>query len=122
MTKDAGITIASNRGPVSFAQTPQGFETKRGAGGLAGAVDPVARALGKDAVWIAAATSDGDRLAIAQGAVEEFSDSLGYRLKLLDIDLDTYTQYYDEVSNRMLWFANHCLWDEIGAQIGRAHV
>lgn len=31
----------------------------------------------------------------------------------LDIEPDTYSAYYNEVSNRMLWFANHCLWDEV---------
>ena len=42
------------------------------------------------------------------------AEELGYRLHLLDIDPETYSRYYDVVSNRMLWFANHCLWDELG--------
>ena len=40
-------------------------------------------------------------------------DELGYRVDLIDIDPETYRRYYDVVSNRMLWFANHCLWDEL---------
>jgi trehalose 6-phosphate synthase len=32
---------------------------------------------------------------------------------MLDIPPETYSDYYDVVSNRMLWFANHCLWDEL---------
>jgi trehalose 6-phosphate synthase len=108
------VVLVSNRGPISFHATPDGFETKRGAGGLAGALDPVARRLGDHAVWVAAATSDDDRSALASGVVEEQRDDLGYPLRLLDIDPETYDRYYNVVSNRMLWFANHCLWDELG--------
>ena len=110
------IVLVSNRGPVSFRATDEGFETKRGAGGLAGALDPVARRLGDNAIWIAAATSDDDRKALADGAVEEVRAELGYPLRLLDIEPDTYDRYYNTVSNRMLWFANHCLWDELGGK------
>jgi len=110
------VVLASNRGPVSFSATDDGFETKRGAGGLAGALDPVARRLGEDAVWLAATTSDDDRAALGAGEVERLRDQLGYRVRLLDIDADTYRRYYDVVSNRMLWFANHCLFDELGIE------
>lgn len=110
------IVLVSNRGPVSFRATPEGFETKRGAGGLAGALDPVARRLGDNAVWIAAANSEDDRKALAGGAVDRVREELGYPIRLLDIDPDTYDRYYNTVSNRMLWFANHCLWDELGLE------
>jgi trehalose 6-phosphate synthase len=76
-------------------------------------MDPVARELGEEAVWIAAATSETDRKALASGEVEQLSEELGYRVRLLDLDPDIYSRYYDVVSNRMLWFANHCLWDEL---------
>src|SRR3546814_20114986 len=49
-----------------------------GAGGLAGAMDPIARRLGPDAVWIAAATSEADRLALHAGAAAGLADELGY--------------------------------------------
>jgi len=114
MEEDTSVVFVSNRGPVSFLRSNGGFETKRGAGGLAGAMDPVARRLGSNAVWIAAATSDADREAVHAGVADGLADELGYPVYLLDIDPDTYRRYYDEVSNRMLWFANHCLWDELG--------
>ena len=113
MKKDTGVVLVSNRGPVSFIEGDDGFSLKKGAGGLAGAMDPVARELGEEAVWIAAATSETDRKALAAGQVEKLPEELGYRVRLLDIDPDTYSRYYDVVSNRMLWFANHCLWDEL---------
>jgi trehalose 6-phosphate synthase len=113
MTEDLNVVLVSNRGPVSFVDTGDGFETKRGAGGLAGALDPVARQLGDHATWIAAATSPADRKALAAGAADGLEAQLGYRVYLLDFDERTYADYYDVVSNRMLWFANHCLWDEL---------
>jgi trehalose 6-phosphate synthase len=111
--EDLSVVLVSNRGPVSFVESPDGFETKRGAGGLAGALDPVARRLGANAVWIAAATSEIDRKALVSGAADGLESQLGYPFYLLDIDPDVYARYYDVVSNRMLWFANHCLWNEI---------
>jgi trehalose 6-phosphate synthase len=110
---DLKVALVSNRGPVSFLPSDDGFETKRGAGGLAGALDPVAEALGDRAVWIAAAISETDRKAVALGESRRLRDDLGYWVKMLDIEPETYARYYDIVSNRMLWFANHCLWDEL---------
>lgn len=110
------IVIVSNRGPLSWIETGTGFETKPGAGGMSGALDSVARRLGDHAVWIAAAGDDDDRAALAAGEVEKVRADLGYALHLLDIDPETYDRYYNVVSNRMLWFANHCLWDELGIE------
>jgi trehalose 6-phosphate synthase len=113
---DVSIVLASNRGPVSFVSRKDegGFSVARGAGGLAGALDWVARELGDHAIWISAANSDDDRAALEAGEVEVLPDLLGYPVRMLDIDSNTYDRYYNEVSNRMIWFANHCLWDEAG--------
>ncbi|MFN2389509.1 MAG: trehalose-6-phosphate synthase [Actinomycetota bacterium] len=116
MPPDPEIVVASNRGPVSFVASGDGFETRRGAGGLAGALDPVVRGLGGGALWIATATSRADRDAVAAGALDGLAGRLGYPVELLDIDEEVYDRYYDVVSNRMLWFANHCLWDELGIE------
>ncbi len=113
MNGDVRVVMVSNRGPVSFVESDGGYEMTRGAGGMAGALDPVARSLGDHAVWIATATSEDDRKAIETGAADELIEELGYPLQLLDVDPETYARYYDVVSNRMLWFANHCLWDEL---------
>lgn len=113
MHDEMKVALVSNRGPVSFAKTSDGFEKKRGAGGLAGALDPVARRLGRQAIWISAATSDDDREALAGGDAGDLEELLGYPVHMLDIERATYGRYYDVVSNRMLWFANHCLWDEL---------
>lgn len=112
----ASVVIASNRGPVSFARSGPGFAVRRGAGGLAGALDPVARELGDAAIWLATAASADDRAAVTAGEDVRVAKELGYPMRLLDVEPDLYGSYYDSVSNRMLWFANHCLFDEVGIQ------
>lgn len=114
MREGTGVVLVSNRGPVTFSRSDDGFDVKRGAGGLAGALDPVARSLGDDAVWISATTSDDDRAALHEGRADGLPGLLGYPVYMLDVEPNTYSDYYDRVSNRMLWFANHCLWDELG--------
>lgn len=113
---DLSVVLVSNRGPVSFVDSEGTRELRRGAGGLAGALDPVARRLGDRALWIAAATSDEDRAALHDGDVDKLRDELGYPVRLLDVPPDLYGIYYDDVSNRLLWFANHCLWDDVDAE------
>ena len=111
--EDTSVVLVSNRGPVSFLRRKDEWHIRKGAGGLAGAMHHVARRIGDKAIWIAAATSDADRKALAAGAADGLSSRLGYPVYLLDIEPQTYSEYYDVVSNRMLWFANHCLWDEL---------
>lgn len=98
--------LLSNRGPLSFTVADDGSLTaRRGAGGLVSGLAPLVR--GTDAIWIAAAMSDGDRAAAAQGVVE----AEGLRTRLLAIDADTYGAAYDVVCNATLWFAHHGLFD-----------
>ena len=103
---DRPIVLVSNRGPVSFERNAAGTLTsRRGAGGLVSGIGPLVA--GTDAEWLAAAISDGDREAAAQGVVE----ADGFRVRLLAIDPETYRLAYDVVSNEVLWFAHHGLWD-----------
>lgn len=113
---DLKIALVSNRGPVSFAAQEEGFEIKGPAGGVAPTLHRVASQLHDRAVWFAAAISDDDRKAVASGEMGRVRDELGYRVDLIDFEPETYRRYYDVVSNRMLWFANHCLWDELNVK------
>ena len=110
---DYKIALVSNRGPVSFVQSGSGFDVNGPAGGAAPSLHRVLSRLHDGAVWFDATISNDDRRAVAAGEMERVREELGYRVNLLDVDPDTYHRYYDVVSNRMLWFANHCLWDEL---------
>lgn len=100
-----GLVIMSNRGPVSFAPGPDGPEARRGKGGLVTALGPVVADTG--ATWVAAAMTPTDREVAASGARE----AGGYRLRMLDIPTADYARYYDVISNGVLWFCHHALWD-----------
>jgi trehalose 6-phosphate synthase len=102
--------IVSNRGPYRFVARPDGmFETRIGAGGVASSLGPLltSGAAGPSAAWIAAAVDDDDRAAVQAGAAR----APGVELTLLDIDPLTYRRFYDVVSNGVLWFLHHGLFD-----------
>jgi trehalose 6-phosphate synthase len=62
---------------------------------------------GTDAIWLAAALSDGDRAAAARGVAE----AEGLRVRLLDVDPVAHRTAYDVVCNGTLWFCLHGLFD-----------
>jgi trehalose 6-phosphate synthase len=101
---DRPVVIVANRGPVSFSEQDGQLVARRGAGGL---VSGLASLRGQGATWIAAAVSDGDRLAAAEGAI----DAEGFRVRTLAIDPARYAMAYDVVSNATLWFVHHHLFD-----------
>ena len=100
------VVVVSNRGPLSFrVDDDGGLTAKRGAGGLVSGIGPLVA--GTDTLWVAAAMSDGDRAAAGAGVV----DAENFRVRLLDIDPETYRLAYDVVSNQILWFVHHGLYD-----------
>ncbi|MEO7430030.1 MAG: trehalose-6-phosphate synthase, partial [Acidimicrobiales bacterium] len=100
------LVLVSNRGPISFEIEDSGeLTSRRGAGGLVSGIGPLV--VGTDATWLAAAITEGDRAACATGVVE----ADGFRVDLLALDPETYRLAYDVVSNQVLWFAHHGLWD-----------
>jgi trehalose 6-phosphate synthase len=100
------LVIVSNRGPVSFRHDDRGrLIAKQGAGGLVSSLGPLVEGTG--ATWVAAAISDADREAAAQGVIE----AEGFRFRALALDPTAYRMAYDVVSNATLWFLNHRLFD-----------
>jgi trehalose 6-phosphate synthase len=94
------LIIASNRGPVTFDRGPDGERVvRRGGGGLVTALRGLLEH--HDVTWIAAATTDEDRVASAEGSSE---------VALVSPDPDAYDGYYNVVANPMLWFIQHGLW------------
>ena len=102
---ERAVVIASNRGPVSFRDDDGELVATRGAGGLVSGLGPLVAGTG--ATWVAAAMSDADRAAATHGVIE----AEGFRVRTLALDAETYRLAYDVVSNEILWFAHHGLWD-----------
>lgn len=102
------MIVVSHRGPFTFSEQPDGtFEARRGAGGIVSALGPLlARAEGR-AVWVAAAMSDGDRAAAKVGGI----DAPDIDLRLLAVEPRLHRLHYDVVSNSVLWFLHHTLFD-----------
>jgi trehalose 6-phosphate synthase len=103
--------VAANRGPVSFHDDPSGEPVvTRGPGGLVTVLTEVLRH--HPGTWVAAALSDAERrLAAEECAVEVALDGEEYRVRYVAPSPEAYHKYYNIVSNPMLWFIQHYLWD-----------
>jgi trehalose 6-phosphate synthase len=106
------LIVVSNRGPVSYAVENGERVAKRGAGGLVTALSGVLSH--HEVTWIASGLSDEDKAVAheAGGAFEETTAAgAPYRMRFVLHDDDAYDRYYNVVSNPVLWFVQHYLWD-----------
>jgi trehalose 6-phosphate synthase len=105
---ESPVVVASNRGPVSYTRDDRGrLVPSKGAGGLVTALSGVF--FHDDATWVAAALTDED-VEIARGG-RAVGAGTNYRMRFVHIPPDRFDLYYNEFSNRILWFAHHYLWD-----------
>jgi trehalose 6-phosphate synthase len=111
----AELVVASNRGPVQFDVDDEGnLSSGRGAGGMVAALGPALA--GQAGTWVAAAISEGDRVAARRvarsGRLRTIDLPQGsMRLRSLVVDPREYQSYYNRVSNRTIWFLQHYLFD-----------
>jgi trehalose 6-phosphate synthase len=107
------VVVASNRGPVQFDLSEDGeLDSARGGGGLVTALTGALSGTG--GLWVAAALTEGDRLATERapgGRVEIADDDAKYRVRYLSPPAEAFDRYYNVVSNRILWFTHHYLFD-----------
>jgi trehalose 6-phosphate synthase len=89
------------------------------------------RALGRyvDPIWVASAMTDGDqqrsRAAGPEPVVVEDEGQQPLRIHFATVPQETYDLAYNEISNTLLWFLQHDLWDvtrepDIDAETWRA--
>jgi trehalose 6-phosphate synthase len=108
------LILVSNRGPVTYGRDESGERTaRRGAGGLVTALRGLLSH--HEVTWIASAMSDEDRAvaeeANAEAVNEQTNDGSAFRLRLVAHDEAAYDRFYNVVSNPILWFLQHYLWD-----------
>jgi trehalose 6-phosphate synthase len=104
------LIVVSNRGPVSYGREPDGTRTaRRGGGGLVTALRSLVSY--HDVTWIASAITEEDRAVAGRTFEETARDGSPYRLHLIAHDAQAYDWYYNVVSNPMLWFVQHSLWE-----------
>ena len=102
--------LVTHRGPYRFSVGDDGsFASTRGAGGLVSALLPLVQRhdIGERPAWVAAAIDSDDRAAVAAGA----ATVPGLDLHLLDLDQSLHRMHYDVISNAVLWFLHHGLFD-----------
>ena len=110
MAEETTLTVASNRGPVSWERQDGELVATRGAGGLVTALGEAME--GGDDTWVSIALDEDDREVAAahgNGPFECDTDRGTYRLRMLDVQ-ERLEPHYNVVSNRLLWFTVHQLW------------
>lgn len=107
------VIVASNRGPVEFQRRPDGrLTTRRGSGGVVTALAVLGQEL--PLTWIAATMSEGDRAAFPDATAPAREVRMGrqpLRVRYVNVAPEVYSRHYDEISNELLWFLQHYLWD-----------
>lgn len=105
------LVIAANRGPVSFHTDPSGEPVvTRGPGGLVTVLTEVLRK--HPGVWVSTAHGEEEERLAADGhSVEVVLDGDAYGLRYVAVPPDAYHKYYNIISNPILWFIQHYLWD-----------
>ena len=104
--------LVSNRGPVEYRFGADGqLRAQRGSGGVVTALAGLARSI--KVTWIAAAMTDADRRVAAEPTraphLTTFPPSLTVRMVAMPEKV--YQQYYNVISNPLLWFLQHYLLD-----------
>src|SRR5258707_1883716 len=121
------LIIASNRGPVEYYLShDQALKSRRGAGGMVTAlIDAGSR---MDVSWVAMAMTEGDRIAFREA--QKNNDGLlpspirGQKMELryISIPKTANRKYYEQISNRLLWFLQHYMYDPIEDSINNQNI
>ncbi len=110
--KDKNLIVVSNRGPVEFHKKNSKVEMKRGAGGLVSTLLPIMETL--NGVWIASAMTPGD-VEVAKrfpdNKVPIPEEDPRFWVPFVVVDPRRYECYYSVISNPLLWFVQHYMWN-----------
>jgi len=100
---EAPLVVASNRGPATFEPGPGGkLAPIHAAGGVAPILAEALR--DRQATWLCTAMSDGDRKVRSK-------EIDGTQVRFVTLAADVFEASYNQISNGVLWFAHHALWD-----------
>jgi trehalose 6-phosphate synthase len=103
------LIIASNRGPVTFNKDAKGeLVYQRGTGGLVTALTGVTRQA--EARWVACARTEEDKI-WGEGFVPGDETSEKLWVQFISPTDAQYEGYYNVISNPLLWFLQHSMWD-----------
>src|SRR5579872_6754725 len=107
------LIIATNRGPVEFEISKEKkLKARRGAGGVVTALTGALSQM--PATWVALAMTEGDRLALKEahdGIIVSPLEDVKVQLRYVEVPRTVYRKHYDTISNRILWFTQHYLFE-----------
>ncbi|HLZ61462.1 MAG TPA: trehalose-6-phosphate synthase [Ktedonosporobacter sp.] len=111
------LIIASNRGPVEYQlRQDKTLKARRGSGGMVTALIDAGNRM--DVTWVAMTMTEGDRLAVREaqqqgGLLQSPLRGQKMQLRYVAIPKNAYRKHYDKISNEILWFLQHYLYDPI---------
>lgn len=110
---DDPLVIVSNRGPVEHTRVDGERTAERGHGGLVTALSGLAGHFA-GAVWVCAALGDED-VAVSRehdgAAFDLEGDGPPLRVRMVELEAEMQHKFYAVISNPLLWFVQHYLWD-----------
>ena len=103
------LIVAANRGPVSMSHDENGdWSYERGPGGLVTALTGLAQKLA--VTWVACASTSDDAT-WGSGMLPLSQNGRAMRLRFLKPEPASFEGYYNVISNPLLWFLQHSMWD-----------
>ena len=103
------IIIVSNRGPITMSKNEGGeFTYKRGSGGLVTALTGLANFT--KLTWVACAMSPEDA-EWKNGEICSDDNGCNLNVHFINPPSQAYDGYYNQISNPLLWFLQHSMWD-----------
>ena len=110
--RDKKLILASNRGPVEFHEENDEIVMKKGAGGLVATLLPLMEAL--NGVWIASPMTQEDETEARKypgNRVPVTPEDPEFCVSFVLSDPKQYQNYYSVISNPLLWFVQHNMWN-----------
>jgi len=109
------LILASHRGPVEYHRDEEGrWKVRRGRGGVVTALIGVARFA--NLAWVSSPNTQGE-LAMAcpsaNGCLSLHEEGSDIRLRFAIAPSSAYDKHYNLISNPILWFLQHSLWDQL---------
>ena len=113
LSEDRSLIVVSNRGPVGFSRVEDGsVKINRSGGGLVTALLGLAQNVG--ITWVASALNElEEEWGRGELALDESGRSID--LHLVPLEPAVYDGYYNTISNPLLWFLQHSMWDFMSA-------
>src|SRR5229473_608811 len=109
------LIVATNRGPVEYyLSQEQTLKHRRGPGGVVTALTSANSRM--DVTWVAMAMTEADRIAAKEaqpfgGVMRSPVHWHNMLLRYVAIPKAAYRKHYEEISNQLLWFLQHYLYD-----------